>query len=442
MTEFGNSRISVDTQGGGIGALNLDATEKLVIFGRADVQNGSVSANDPTRVTSASQLEPTFGDSRLSDAMRDAAGNGQSFDAMFGVVPVQEQISGESVSGGTGQLVDAAGDPTPVIEDVSLTSVQNTTAGQSESVVFQYEDPIDTSSLGADEVAINPDTGTVAAGDTDDYEIDYEYLEWADAFDAASQVILPQESGQWAVLSDTDSVIGDAVAAAAPLRENQFKMIRVLGGATPNATASDGEPKIDPATYSDSVADESAFLFGPIREVGDPPETALGAIGGAMSSVSISDSILGESVTNVDGLAQQMPVPVQEDLKDINVIPVSDFGAPAIEGNVSTANSGRRQTFFTRRLADRLILAARAIGRSARGDVANNNTASVVQTRLNDELTELAADGLLESDADEGQSFFASATADPTDPKRLLVNFGFTPEGITDTVEFSATIDT
>jgi|APHM01.1.fsa_nt_gi hypothetical protein len=340
MTEFGNSRISVDVQGGGIGSLNLSATDKLVIFGRGDLSAGSVSPNDPTRVSGPSQLEPTFGNSRIADAMRDAAGNGQSFDALFGVVPEQTTITAESISGGSGVLTDSEGDPTPVIEDTDLINIQNTTVGQSEAVVFRYEDPIDTSGLASDEVAINPDTGALAAGDSDDYSIDYEYLEWQDAFDAATQVIRPQESGQWCVLSDTDSVIGDAVSAVTPLRENQFKMIRVLGGAEPNATVS-GEPQISPATYTDSVADEAAFLFGPVREdsTGDV-QTALGAVAGEMSSVSINGSILGESLNNVGDLQQQMPIPTQEGLKDLNVIPLSNFGDVTIEGNVSTSDSG------------------------------------------------------------------------------------------------------
>jgi hypothetical protein len=442
MTEFGNSRISVDVQGGGIGSLNLSATDKLVIFGRGDLSAGSVSANDPTRVSGPSQLEPTFGNSRIADAMRDAAGNGQSFDALFGVVPEQVAITAESISGGSGVLTDSEGDATPVVEDADLIDIQNTTVGGSEAVVFRYEDPIDTSGLASDKVAINPDTGAVAAGDADDYEVSYEYLEWQDAFNSASQVIRPQESGQWCVLSDTDSIIDDAVSAVTPLRENQFKMIRVLGGAEPNVTVS-GEPEISPATYTDSVADEAAFLFGPVREESTGGvETALGAVAGEMSSVSIGDSILGESLNNVGDLEQQMPIPTQEALKDLDVIPLSNFGDVTIEGNVSTSDSGRRQTYFTRRLADRLILAARAIARTARGEVGTPPRADRVQNRLEDEIVDLVDQGLLEGNTDGETRFFVDARADPENPKRLLVDFAFTPEGIIDQVEFSAIIDT
>jgi hypothetical protein len=441
MTEFGNSRISVDVQGGGVGALNLSASDKLVIFGRGDLTTGSASPNEPTRVSGPSQLQATFGDSRLSKVMRDAAGNGQPFDLMTGVAPEQVAISTEAISGGSGVLTDSEGDASPVIEDVDLIDVQNVTVGQSESVVFRYEDPLQTSGLASDEVAINPDSGAVAAGDSDDYEISYEYLEWEDAFAAATDVIQPQETGQWLVLSDTDSVIGDAVSSVTPLRESQFKMIRVLGGAEPNATL-DGDAQIDPAIYSDSVADEATFLFGPVRQGGSDVKTVLGAIGGQVSALSISDSILGESLTTDEDLQQTLSIPRQEALKDVNVIPLSGFGDTAVEGNTSTAENQRRQTLFTRRLADRLILAARAIARSVRGEVGAPPTATLVENRLEDEIIDLVDQGVLEPNTNDENKFFVDARADPGNAKRLLVDFAFTPEGIVDQVQFSATINT
>ena len=436
MTQYGNSRISVTTESGAIGALNLNATEKLVIFARGDPANGTVSVNDPTRVNGPGELAETFGDgSRIADAMRDAAGNGQSFNAMYGVVPETISVTAEGVSGGSGTLGNA-----PIIEDKSDVSVQNTTTSSSAGVVFRYESTPDPSSLDDDEVAINPDTGEVESGDSDDYEVDYKYHDWQAAFDAATDVIQPQEAGQWAVISDSESVVSDAVTTANPLRTNQFKMVRVAGGAEPNATTDDGDPKIDVGGYSDNIDDGATYLFGPVREAGETT-TALGAIGGTMASAALGESILGQSLNGVSDLAQQMSVPTQEDLEDAQVIPVSDFGSPAIEGNDSTSTAGRRQTYFTRRLADRLILAARAIARAVRGRVGNPDTASLVENRLEDEIVELVRDGLLEPNTGNETKYFVSASADDNDPNKLNVSFAFTPEGVVDTVEFTATIN-
>jgi hypothetical protein len=161
-----------------------------------------------------------------------------------------------------------------------------------------------------------------------------------------------------------------------------------------------------------------------------------------MASRPLDESILAEPLNGVGDLVQQMPIPVQESLEDSDVISVSDFGSPTVEGNQSSSSSGRRQTFFTRRLADRLILAARAIARATRGDIANPDTAGRVENRLEDEIVELVDDGLLEPNTDSETNFFVSANADPNDPKKLNVDFAFTPEGIVDTVEFSATVNT
>jgi hypothetical protein len=161
-----------------------------------------------------------------------------------------------------------------------------------------------------------------------------------------------------------------------------------------------------------------------------------------MASAALADSILAEPLNGVGDLVQQMSVPTQEDLEDSDVIALSDFGAPTIEGNQSTASSGRRQTYFTRRLADRLILAARAIARATRGEVGNSDTASRVENRLEDEIVELVDDGLLEGNSGEETNFFVTASADPDNPRKLNVDFALTPEGIVDTIEFNATVNT
>lgn len=437
MTEYGNSRISVRTEAGGIGALNLDATEKLVVFARGNPQNGTASTNDPTRVSGPGALETTFGsETRIVDAMRDAAGNGQSFGAMYGVMPGEQTAAGEAVSGGGGTLSNA-----PIVEDASAITVQNTTAGQEESVSFRFESPPQTGGLAGDEVAINPHTGEVEADDTDDYEIDYAYLDWQSAFDAATDVVEPQEAGQWAVISDAEPVVSDAVATAQPLRQNQFKMVRVAGGAAPNATGTNGDPEIDVASYTDEIDAEASFLFGPVREAGEQT-SALGALGGVLASTAIEESILGTSLNNVSDLAQQLDIPTQENLEDQQVIPLSNFGSPTIEANDSTSTAAGRRTFFVRQLADRLILAARAIGRATRGRIGNANTTSLVENRLEDEIIELVDDGLLEPNTDEETKYFVSAQEDPNNAQKLIVDFGFTPEGVIDTVEFTATIDT
>jgi len=439
MTTYGNtSRISVTTEGGGIGALNLDSVQKVVLFARGDPNAGSASTNDPTRVSGPGELESTFGaDTDIVEQFRGAAANGVSYDVLYGVMPATQSATGEAIAGGSGTLGN-----TPIIEDAAEITVTNTTAGADETPVFRYESPPQTGSLADDEVAINPFTGEVEAGDADDCEVDYKWLDWQSSFEAATNVVQEQEEGLWYVRSESESAVSDAIATAAPLRENQWKMVRVAGDAEPNATQSDGSAEIDVGSYSDNLDDDALFVFGPVRQA-TAAHAVSGGIAGVLGGVATTESILGQSLTGYGDLVQTLNVPDQEDLEDQGVIPISDAGAPSIESNLSTSTAtGWTRSYFARRLADRLILAARAIARAVRGDINNDSTTRLVEGRLGDEIIDLVDDGVLEPNSQSETNWYVTASEDPDNPRKLTVSFGFTPEGIVDTVEFSATIST
>lgn len=438
MTTYGNSRVSVEVTGGGIGALNLDTVQKLVIFAAGDPSNGSAQTNDPTRVSGPGELEGTFGaDTDIVEQMRRAAGNGVGYSVMYGVMPAKQSVTGETISGGSGTLSNG-----PIIEDAAEITVTNTTTSTEQTVVFKYGSPPDTSSLGTDEVAINPHDVDFESGDSDDYEIDYKYYDWQSAFDAATGVIEEQESGQWWVEAEAESVVADAIATATPLRESQWKMVRVGGAAQPNATADDGTAEIDVGSYDDNLDDDSLFAFGPVREA-DTEYTAGGAIAGVLASRSLRDTLIGETLTGVGDLVQALNVPDQEDLEGKGVIPISDAGAPSIESNLSTSTATDwTRSFFARQLADHLILAARAIGQATRGRINNENTTRLIENRLGDEIIDLIDDGLLEPNTDDETNWFVTANEDPNNNRKINVSFGFSPEGVVDTLEFSATINT
>lgn len=439
MTTYGNpSRISVDVEGGGIGALNLDTAQKVVLFGAGDPGSGSAQTNDPTQVSGPGELESTFGaDTDLAELFRGAAANGVGYSLLYGVMPAKQSVSAEAIAGGSGTLGNA-----PIIEDAAEITVQNTTAGQEATPVWRYESPPQTGDLADDEVAVNPFTGEVEAGDADDYEVDYKYYDWQSAFDAASGVIQEQEEGLWYVRSEAEAIISDAIATAVPLRENEWKMVRVAGDAQPNATAEDGTASIDVDAYSDNLDNDALFVTGPVRQANSSHPVS-GEIAGVFGGVGTDDSVIGQTLTGVGELTQTLPVPDQEALEEEGVIPLSNAGAVSIEGNLSTSTAtGWTRSYFARRLADRLILAARAIGRATRGDIANDSTTRLIESRLGDEIVDLVGDGVLAPNSRTETNWFVNAVEDEGNPRKLNVSFGFTPEGIVDTIEFSATINT
>jgi len=435
MTTYGNSRVSVEVTGGGIGALNLDTVQKLVIFAAGDPSNGSAQTNDPTRVSGPGELEGTFGaDTDIVEQMRRAAANGVAYSVIYGVMPAMQSVSGEAISGGSGTLGNS-----PIIEDPAEITITNTTTSTDQTVVFGYEEPPQTGSLASEEVAINPHTGEIEAGDSDDYEIDYKYYDWQSAFDSATGVIQEQESGQWWIESEAGSVVSDGISTAIPLRQNQWKMVRVGGAAEPNATADDGTAEVDVSAYTDNLDNDSLFAFAPVREA-DTEYTAGGAIAGVMASRSLRDTLIGETLTGVGDLVQSLNVADQEDLEGKGVIPISNAGAPSIEGNLSTSTeTDWTRSHFARQLADHLILAARAIGQATRGRINNDNTTRLIENRLGDEIIDLIDDGLLEPNTDDETNWFVDVYE--IDSDTVGIDIGITPQGIVKRVDTSITIN-
>lgn len=438
MAVYGNTaRVSVDVAGGGITALNVGEQDKLVIFARGDPASGSAKVNDPTQVSGGQAAADAFGEGTpLTEAIRDAAGNGVGFGFIWGVMPETTALTGESVSGGSGSLANA-----PIIEDLDEITATNTTDSVEATVEFRYDDPVSVPSS-EQTVFVNPFSGDIEAGDSDDYEVDYKTLDYGSAFDSATNIIQEQEQGEWRVHTEAESVVADALAAVTPLRQNQFKMVRVSAPAEPNANGSGSPPaaQFDVAGYDDGLDDDALFLTAPERR----PDGSLvgGAVAGVLASAGGSDPVLGESLNGVTDLNQSLNVPTQTDLVDKQVIPISNSGSPTLESNVSASTeTDFTRDFFTVRLRDRLVLTARALGKAARGRLNNANTEELVEQRLTDELVELVEDGVLRPNTDDETRFFVNAEQDPTDPKQLDVSFGFTPVGVVSSVDVDLTIE-
>lgn len=439
MTTYGNSaRVSVDVSGGGITGINVGTVQKLVIFGRGDPNSGTAQVNDPTQVSGPTAADDTFGaDTQLADAIREASDNGTDYSMIWGVMPATQSVTGESAAGGSGELNNA-----PIIEDLDEISVQNTTDGQAaDSIEFRYDSP-PTAPTSDNVVHINPFTGEIEAGDSDDYEVDYKYLDWESAFDAASNVIEEMETGVWRVVSEAESVVDTARQLAKPLRENEWKMVRVNGAAQPNANSEETVPdaRIDPDSYSDALDSDFIFVSGPER-LEDTNDLVAGGVAGLLAGHELTDPVLGDSLTGYDALEQQLTVPDQTTLEEEGVIPVSDAGSTTLESNVSTSTATDwTRDYFTRRVVDQVILIARAIGRAARGRFNDEDVETLVEEEIKDEIVSLVDERVLRPNTEDEQRWYVSADQDPSDPKQLDISLGVTPNSVIDTVDVDLTV--
>ena len=407
MTIYGNtSRVSVDVSGGGIAGVSGGGLDKVVIFARGNPSQGSGEPNEPISVSGPGQLEAQFGsETPIVEYFRQASGNGVGYSQIWGVMPSEESVTDEDVTGG-GEGADHTNGSeianAPLIEDESLITFEDDT-GTELTIEFRYETNKDSTnsdftglSPDTDTVFINPRTGEWVADAADNYTISYSYNDWQSAFDSATGVIEEQEVGEWLVGVDSESVVNDAITTANPLRTAEWKMVRVFGLARPNLTSEQNTGHINVGDYTDSLDSESAFVFGPTR-LEDQTLTVGGAITGLAAGNSIDEPILGDALSGVGSLDQTLNVPDQESLEESQVIPLSNRGAPMIEGNGSTStDTSWLKTFFSVRVADRLVLAARAVAKATRGQLNSDATETNVEQQLSDEIEDLIGENVLQ----------------------------------------------
>jgi hypothetical protein len=435
-TTYGSTPgVEITTRGTSIVGVEVGTEQKVVIFGRGDPNNGSGSVDTPAQVESQSDADNTFGaGTPLADALRDALGNGANPDYLYGVMPTTTAVTAEAVGSGTGTLNNA-----PLIEDVDEVTVQNTTAAQSETPVFRYASPPQTGSLESDEVAINPLTGEVESGDTDSYEIDYKYLEWSQAFDAADSDLLEEEAGVYVALSDAESVASTLSSKVNALRDPALKLVRGVTAAQPNGTASDDEPDFDTGAYSDGLDNDALFALANARQ-DSSSRTLLGAAAGKFGGNDLTDPVYGEELADVD-TAQRLTRSERSDLRSKQVIPIRSEGAVELDGNGSTSTeTDWERDFFTRRVVDQALLVVKAVGDSVLNRLNNPTTRDVAAQEALASLEELAADGLLEPNTADETNLAVSARE--VDANTVGLEAKITPEGVAKGVEAEVLIDT
>lgn len=437
--------------GGGITGISGGEEQKVVVFARGDPASGSANANEPVQPSGPGELESLFGEGTpIVEQIRRVANNGVSYGMIWGVMPEPISVSTESLTGGTDGTDHTDGskfENAPVIEDLTTVEVETDT-GTAQSITFMYETNMDATnsdftslSPDAGEVFVNPITGEWIAGTADTYSANYEYLDWSSAFDAAEDVVKEQEIGAWGIDTESDAVISTASTKVETLRTNQWKMVRVLGLARPNVTGDDTNPEFDVDDYTDSVDDEATFLIAPGR-IDTQQQTILGGVLGIAASNTITNPIIGDAIAGVNDLEQTLNVPEQETLEGQQVIPISNSGDPQIEGNLSTSTaSDWQRTYFSRRIADQLILSARAVAKATRGRLNNENTETIVEEEVGDEIVDMIAQGVLQPNTSEDQRWYVTAEQDVDNNRALNVSFGFTPTGVVDTVTIDATIN-
>lgn len=431
--------VRVSTAGGSITGVQLGAEETLVIFGEGDPSSGSASVNSPSQIGARQEANTKFGeDTELANAMREATANGANLSYLYGVMVATESASHSTTPSGTGTLDNA-----PIVEDLSIIDVVEDPGGANTdvSVEFRYEDSLSTPTE-SDTMFINPFTGDFAADDSAvDYDISYEYQDWTSAFDAADGLISEDDTGIYLALSEAETVASDLSGKVTSLRNN-YQLVSGIAGAQPNATTDDGVADFDTANYSDAVDSDTQFLTAPVRREGTS-QTVLGGVGGLFAGNPINDPVYNEQLSGYTSLEQVLSKAEADELRDTQVIPIRQSGSIRVRDNLSTStDEDWQRDFWRRRIVDRVILIAKQVGDQTIGRINDENTRSAAQRTIRTQLENMANDRLIKSNTSEVENWYVEVYQSTTNPDRVSIDIGVTPQGIVKQVDASVTIQT
>lgn len=456
MTIYGeHPGVVAEVVGGGLASIAVGRAQKLVVFGRGDPQNGTADVNSVEEINTRLDADDKFGtNTELADGIRKALQAGANIDYLYGVMPEPVTVTGESVTGDNGALSNG-----PIVEDISTINVIDDTDSTDENISFVYEQTPEVPSEAG--VNINPLTGAFEADDSNSYTVDYEYLDWSSAFDAADTTLIHNEVGVYAPLSEANSVANTLADKLDELRPT-FKLIRGVMGAEPNKTGSEGQALIDPQNYSDTVDRDSMFLLGPVRE--QDGYTAIGSAAGVFSGHELTNPVYGDRLAGVSALNQTLTKQQEGELRNAQVIPVQDNagdGAAGVrmEDNISTSTqTDWPRDFHRRRIVDQVLLVGHAIGEEIRDRRLIDDTLLVAEEEFKAEIENFIEAGLLRGNLDEnaqttqtedGQQeqddqednlYFVEATRSGTDAVNISV--GITPTGVIKRVDEVITVNT
>ena len=394
---------------GGIAGVQVGREQKLVLFGRADTNAGSASANDPTTIATRVDARSKFGEkTELALAMEDALNNGANIDYIYGVALDETQVLGDNGRGAAGdstKLDDGVGrlSNDPIVEDVDDITIEDGSNNE-KTPVFRHESPPDASSVESGEVAVNPHTGEIADPDGDSLTVDYKIADWQAAFDAADRVVNHNETGIYCALSDTESVAAELSTKVDELAPT-WKLIKGIAGAQPNETNDFGEAGYDTENYDDGINNDRMFLAGSVRIQGqtDQQRTILGGIAGLFAGHALINPVYNDSIDGFVGVSESLSGADSDRLRTANVIPVNDERLDGgqglrLAGNHSTSDAdGWVRDFHRIRIVDQVLMIGKELGEQAVSNLMSDNLLQSLQEDYEAELTGLVNAGLLRS---------------------------------------------
>jgi hypothetical protein len=439
-TTFGSfPGVKVNVTGGAITNIEIGREQTLVLFGRGDSANGSAAVNTPTTILSRADIDRKFGqDTELARGMKEALSNGANIDFLYGVMP-NTVSNTESFAGTSSGTISQ----TPVSQDT--VSVTDSTSGNQMSLEITYEDA-PSQPTASETVRLNRKSGEWAADSSSDYEFQYEYEDYATAFDSADKTVNDTETGLYGAISDSESVASTLSGKVNELR-SQYQLVMGVAGAEPNGDTDDvaylesGYPHYDVSNYTDNVDNDAMFLHAPARTKTDPVPF-VGAVAGRMVGNAIDDPVFNDTLNVGAGdLTQNFGKAQADDMRDRQVMPVRDTGSVRLRDNVSTSTeSDWPRDFFRRRIVDQTIIMSRLVGDTIFGRINDEDTRESAEDLIRSELSGFADDRLIQPNTDDETNWYVDVYDAGADT--VGIDIGITPYGLAKRIDVSIVVNT
>lgn len=429
MSEYGSlPGVQISTTSGQTGGVQIGREQYLIFVGVGNNATGDAATNTAIDVGSRADADAQFGvGSDLAKAYRLAERNGANTEFLHGVMAETTTTTSSVTGTASGQLANA-----PLIANTSHLAVTDTSNSVDMVVEFHYGGA-PTAPSESDVIAINPHSGEWAVSSASDLDIEYAYADWNSALQAVNGALREREFAIVHPLTSSSSVVSTLQGVLADMR-SKLKLALGLVNAEPTGNDPMGYPYLDPTSYTQSYDDETLFIAGPTALAGgDNSESLYGfgaspALAGLMAGAPTTEPVYDDVIQGLgDGLAQELSRAGVASLSDSYTIPLRDTGNVRVRRNQSSydqeANGGFERDFFRRRLVDVAIGTAHASVNKVLGNAIRDGTVTDVQSVLETELAELAADGLL---VNGGQSVSVEQSSRDT----ISVDLGVTPVGV------------
>lgn len=441
---YGNTPgTQVTIEGGSVQGIQVGAEEKVVIFANGDPSVGSHSSNDPRQVESLTEVENQFGPgSDVAEVFADTRANGANVEGgyVYVVVPTQTTVSNEAFTSVQSFTLANA----PIVEDLSLITVTDTAAATDLTVEFRYQSPPPTPT-NSDTAFINPYTGEVETDNSTDYEVDYDYLDWQGALDSADGVVQEDESATYIVNSPAESVASDALVKAENLRDPNYKMVKVVAGAEPNADSSESppDPIYDLNAYSDGLDSLPGFAVVPCVQ-NDSTLTNLGAVAGRVAGNALTNPVRGENLRDVTvetgkNNEGRLTFAERQTARDKQLIPLRGGENPSMDGSLSTDTNETWETDIqTVRVIDRVVIIIKQIADAFLNKLDLSNRDELAAQAAQSELENLADDGLLVGNTPNETNLYVQPAS--SSQGEIALEAGITPVQAVETFDVEVTV--